>query len=290
MPSIEDRCSLRSDARDERLAGTASTIARWLLVEFADPWGHHGLLDGRLPPQVGRALHEVATASRARVLLIRRVDRRPDVEGRVTCICVDARGPEPWMGRRSLATLGSATDVDLDDRAAFEPLLTPVAVVCTHGKRDVCCAERGRPLALATAAAYPDTTWESTHVGGDRFAGNLVLFPHALYFGRVEAARGPEIVGAYAGGRIVLDRFRGRATVPMYAQAAEIHLRRQLSLDGIDDVVVRSATREGEERLVELRAAGAHHLLRVRRRLDPPMRLTCHSASEESPVGWDVVS
>ena len=47
----------------------------------------------------------------------------------------------------------------------------PVVVVCTHGRRDVCCAERGRPLAAATALEHPGAVWESTHVGGDRFAG-----------------------------------------------------------------------------------------------------------------------
>ena len=289
MPALHDRCSLRSEARDEALPGTASTVPRWLLLESAGPWGSDGLRDARLPARTGAALHAFGHATRTRVLLIRRVDRLADVEGSVTSLVGDARGPQPWVGRRLLPSVEAALDLDLDDRAAFDPVDEPVAIVCTHGRRDVCCAERGRPLALATAAAFPRSTWESTHVGGDRFAANLVLFPHALYFGRVEAARGPEIVREYAEGRIVLERFRGRASVSMAAQTAEVYLRRELGIRGVEEVVVENARRDGDRVEVRLRADGAERTVTVRRELGDPMRLTCHSATEEPPVSWVVV-
>jgi hypothetical protein len=289
VPSLEDRCTLRSDARAEPLAGTASTVRRWLLVESAGPWGRDGLHDGRLPDGVADALHALGHASRSRVLLIRRVDRRGDVEGAVTCLAVDARGPSPWIGRRLVPSAAAATEVDPDDRSAFEPVEGPVAVICTHGRRDVCCAERGRPLAQATAAAHPTATWESTHVGGDRFAANMVLFPHALYFGRVEAIRGPEVVEAYADGRIVLDRFRGRSTVPMYAQAAEIHVRRAGGFDRLDDVNVEAARLDGDAALVRLRTPDGTTDVRLVREVGDPMRLTCGSAADEPPISWRVV-
>ena len=44
-----------------------------------------------------------------------------------------------------------------------------------------------RPSAVRRAAR-PDRSewvWQCTHVGGDRFAGNLVCFPEGLFFGRV---------------------------------------------------------------------------------------------------------
>jgi len=288
VPSIEDRCSLRSDARAEPLAGTASTIRRWLLLEWAGPWGPDGVRDARLPGDLGRALHDLGRSFRGRVLLIRRVDRSADVEGAVMCFAVDTSGPNPWIGRRELASIAEAAFVDPTDRASFDSVTGPLAVVCTHARRDVCCAERGRPLALATAAAFPSATWESTHVGGDRFAGNLVLFPHGLYFGRLEAVRGPEVVGAYTRRQIVLDRFRGRSSLPTFAQAAEVALRRRLRLDGVDDVAVESAMLDGDVGTVRLRAGDAFHVVNVRRRSGPPMRLTCRSSAEESPQGWDV--
>jgi hypothetical protein len=50
----------------------------------------------------------------------------------------------------------------------------PIYLVCTHGRHDACCAVRGRPVAAALAAAYPERTWECSHIGGDRFAANVV--------------------------------------------------------------------------------------------------------------------
>jgi hypothetical protein len=289
VPTLEDRCTLRSEARQEPLAGTASTVRRWLLVESIGPWGRDGFHDARLPDGVAHALHAFGHTTGARVLLIRRVDRRPDRAGEATCLAVDARGPTPWIGRRRLASVADATSLDLDDRSAFEPVAGPVAIVCTHGRRDVCCAERGRPLAQATAAAFPEQTWESTHVGGDRFAANMVVFPHALYFGRVEAVRGPEVVAAYADGRIVLDRFRGRSTVPMFAQAAEAHVRIERGLDVVDAVTVVDAWLEGDVGRVRVRTPDGSVEVDVVRELGVPMRLTCQSASDEPPVTWRVV-
>jgi hypothetical protein len=289
VPTLDDRCTLRSEARHEPLPGTASTVRRWLLVESIGPWGRDGFHDARLPDGVARALHGFGHATGARVLLIRRVDRRPDRPGEAACFAVDARGPTPWIGRRRLASVADAASLDLDDRSAFEPVARPVAIVCTHGRRDVCCAERGRPLAQATAAAFPEETWESTHVGGDRFAANMVVFPHALYFGRVEAVRGPEIVAAYADGRIVLDRFRGRSTVPMFAQAAEAHVRIERGLDGVDAVTVVDGRLDGDAGRVRVRTPDGHVEVDVVRDLGAPMRLTCQSAGDEPPVTWRVV-
>ena len=63
--------------------------------------------------------------------------------------------------------------------------------VCTHGRHDACCAERGRPVAAALAAAHPEQTWEVSHIGGDRFAANVLVLPDGLYYGRVSAADAP---------------------------------------------------------------------------------------------------
>jgi len=290
VPDLDDRCTLRSLASDEPLAGTASTVRRWLLVESAGPWGPHGLLDGRLPGGVGDALHALARRTGSRVLLIRRVHRRPDVEGSVTCIAVDTTLDDPWMGRVLVPSIAHSVGLDPADRGSFEPLSGPLAVVCTHGRRDVCCAERGRPLAQATASVHPSVTWESTHLGGDRFAGNMVVFPHGLYFGHVEAVRGPEIVRAYAQGRIVLDRFRGRSSMPMYAQVAEHHLRVTLDLPEVNDLRLTSASAVGDEAESHFATSAGPRRVRLRRWAGTPMRLTCHSEREEAPSMWKVTS
>ena len=201
MPALDDRCSLRSLAAGESLAGTASTIRHWVLIEHPGPWGRDGLLDARLPAGLGRELRDLERRTGARVLLIRKPDRFPEYgDHTLICFAVDTR--EAWLGSAVLDRIEDAAHLDPRERSSFagDRAGAPLFVVCTHGRRDPCCAERGRPLVEAAAAADREVVWESTHVGGDRFAGNLVAFPHGLYFGRVEPEEVDDLMRAYREG------------------------------------------------------------------------------------------
>ena len=255
-----------------------------MLIEHPGPWGRDGLLDARLAPGVGAGLRELEARTGARVLLIRRPRRIGD-EGGVVCVAIDTK--DEWLGASRIRRIRDALDLDPRDRSAFAPSEEPLFVVCTHGRRDPCCAERGRPLARATALVTPDLVWESTHVGGDRFAGNLVAFPHGLYFGRVQPEEGPEIVTAYRDGGIAhLERYRGRTIHPTPVQAAEVALRRQRGLDGLDDVALERARRDGDRVEVWFSTPAGMALVTVARSLRPPMRLTCHSEREHAAPVW----
>jgi hypothetical protein len=146
-------------------------------------------------------------------------------------------------------------------------------------------------VAAALAAAFVDETWESTHVGGDRFAGNVVAFPHGLYFGRVAAAEAAGVAHAYAEGRIDLARFRGRSCRPMHVQAAEHLLRVERGLDGIDEVAVeRIDPPAGDETLVRFSTPDGRWDVRLRVDAAAPVRLTCHSATEIAAPSYELLS
>jgi hypothetical protein len=287
LPSTDDRCTLRSLAADEPLAGTASQIRRWLLIEHDGPWGRDGLVDARLPEGVGRALAATAARSRARVLLVRRTASIPAPAGdrRLSCFAIDTR--DAWIGARPLERIEDATALDPRDRSAFDPAAGPLFVVCTHGRRDVCCAERGRPVAQALAAEAPAETWESTHVGGDRFAANVVAFPHGVFLGRVRPADASELASGYADGRIApLDRFRGRTRDPFDVQAAEASLRIALGLDRIREVEAIGRARTLDRSEVTFRTPDAYYRIELERVPGPPTRLTCRSGRDEIPWTW----
>jgi hypothetical protein len=288
-PSVGDRCSLRSLAADEPLAGTASTIRHWLLIEHAGPWGRDGLLDARLPDGLGRELRLLEGRTGARVLLIRKPHRVPEYDdGTVLCFAADAA--DAWLGFTALGTIEDALELDPRDRSSFAGSPHPLFVVCTHGRRDPCCAERGRPLVERLAASFPDLTWESTHVGGDRFAGNLVAFPHGLYHGRVEPDEGPEIARGYGEGRIArLDRYRGRSSDPFHVQAAEHALRDHLGLDRVDALTQERSDRRSDLAEVIFATVNGPHRVRLERTLGAPMRLTCHASQEDAPPVWRVL-
>ncbi|MEV5960921.1 sucrase ferredoxin [Kribbella sp. NPDC051952] len=97
----------------------------------------------------------------------------------------------------------------------------PVYLVCTHGRHDACCAVRGRPIAAALAGAYPDRTWECSHIGGDRFAANVVVLPHGLFYGHVPVTRAVELAKRYDEGNVVPDLLRGSGAFAPPVQAAQ---------------------------------------------------------------------
>src|SRR5208282_278800 len=101
------------------------------------------------------------------------------------------------------------------------PTGEPVFLVCTHGRRSTCCGRFGVPLAQALAARHPGQIWETTHVGGHRFAANLVILPHGLYYGPVGLDAASAAIAAYQRGAVVPGRYRGRAGQPKPTQETE---------------------------------------------------------------------
>ena len=282
------RCAAESLARGDDLAGTASTVAAYLLLEHAGPWGNDAFRDSRLPAALGPAIKRYAAASGVRPLLARRSGRGTATEGGVRVLAVHARGEHPWIETAVLPDSEAVLDLDLAKLRAGESLGLervegPVYAVCTHGRHDACCAERGRPVALALAEAEPDRTWECSHIGGDRFAGNLVVLPHGLYYGRLDPDSAVALAATTAAGRLDLDRLRGRSTLTMPVQAAEIHLRRHLGEDRVEAVVLRDRPdRAGDVTTARFEVGGAAYAVTVRTTHSAaPAALTCQAAHQD---------
>jgi sucrase/ferredoxin-like protein len=228
---VNEACSVLAERLGEDLAGTAPKARRFLLLEQPGPWtGRNAVTHSDLDEGLARELLAFADEAGLKMHLIRRTSRRTALERR-SCFVAEAGA---WLRRFELGDPAEVLSLDLEAGEDAGPLYA----VCTHGKRDPCCARRGRPLARAMRAARPDETWEIGHIGGHRFAATFLAFPHGLCFGRVPAARGPEIVAALEAGEIVLEHFRGRAGDPPSAQAADVLTRRRLGLRGIGDVAV----------------------------------------------------
>jgi len=282
------RCAAASRARGDELAGTASTVRSYLLLEHPGPWGTDALRDARLPDGLGAHLQDQARRHRVRVLLVRRPGRR--ASGTATrVVAARAAGAASWAEAADLDRIDDVRDLDLGALGAgrslgLAPEADPVLAVCTHGRHDACCAEVGRPVALELAAGpHGASVWETSHVGGDRFAGNLVVLPRGLYYGGLDPQSALEVAAATARGEVLLEHLRGRSDLSMPAQAADVDVRRRLGLSGLDDVHVLSARSAGDVSTVVLQAAGATLEVRVRRLLGADQVLTCR-AGRTSPV------
>ena len=280
------RCSGASVLRDEPIAGTASNVRAFLLVEHTGAWGLNALRDARLPHGLGNHLLLSSHAAGVRVLLARRPDRSGTDDVRVFAAYADPAAP--WMEAAAFTDIHEVLDLDLaalgrGQSLGLEPTDESLFCVCTHGRHDACCAERGRPVAAALEAAHPEETWEVSHIGGDRFAANLVVLPHGLYYGRLDAAAALGVAGTHLAGGLDLDHLRGRSGLNMRVQAAEIALRRQLDETRNDALRFLGASRADDVTTARFEVAGTTYAVRIRSRPGASERLTCQ-ATRDNPV------
>jgi hypothetical protein len=277
-------CSAASRDIGESLDATASPGTRWLLVEVAGAWGWNAFSDSPvLDPLIGAALANRTHRAGVRLLAIRRPGRaRGPVRWRWAV--VDSRTGSEGTSWGEAATPEALLEVPLDGSTGVRSD-APIIAVCTQGRHDECCAVRGRPVAAVLSERYPDETWECSHIGGDRFAATMILFPHALTFGRMDDHDPAVAVEEYRAGRIAPEGFRGRANLPRVVQAAQTAVMestgdRRLEAHGL----LRLEEREGAW-LVDLEGAPPAHVL-VEAAQVGPLLSTCTATVPVTVAGF----
>lgn len=128
-------------------------------------------------------------------------------------------------------------DNRVTDRLTHEPLTGHHIFVCVHRNRDPRCGTCGPPVAAEFAAQLAErgltdsvTVRQSSHVGGHRFAANVLIYPGGDWYGYVT----PDDVGRIIDqhilrGEVVAGRWRGtmagapdRQVAPGDAQSDEV--------------------------------------------------------------------
>lgn len=295
------RCSTSARRRGDPLVGTAAPATRWLLVEHPGGWAPAALDSEGIASTVAARLHQAALAVGGRVVLVRRPVERGagarrgairrwgvvDVDGRqqwgtwresddlLVALSVLLDGPTPLVGRPS----GPAT-------ATSPP---PLLLVCTHGRHDVCCAVRGRPVALALAARWPDQTWECTHIGGDRFAANVLVVPDGTVYGGLDAQSAVGVIGEHLLGTVDTEHLRGFSAHPPPVQAALAAVLRAHGPGAVSDVRPGEVVTTGDDWRVEVLGSGVVPVrseVTVRRTRQAPARLTCRAEADAAAFVW----
>ena len=279
---IRPFCSEVSAEGGEPLAGTASRVDNWILVEYRGVWNSDALAGSGLSDQVKAHLRaQVRALWPAKLLFIRRRERR----GREGLVVFHLEG---GVGRRlQIARYEELLDLDYE---LGDPLEHPLFLVCTHGKHDPCCARYGRPLYdVLVDQADEGWIWQVTHVGGDRFAGNVVVLPEGLYYGRVRPEEAWLLLDEHLAGRIYLDRFRGRSSLPFAVQAAEIAVRERSGLTAAELSEVDSARSPGSDRWsVRLLVENRRFEVELRVEPGPLTYLTCSAENLRHPPRYVV--
>jgi hypothetical protein len=272
------------------MVATAAPTRRWLLVEHPGPWATAALDSPAISP-ARASLQAAITPGVSRVLLVRRPGRQPAGGRRRWMVldhdagCLASGSWDPTSLDSPDAGLLAAADALTNPPATDVPrAVAPVLLICAHGRHDVCCAVRGRPAAAALAQRWPEQVWESSHVGGDRFAANLVVLPDGVYYGQLDAVSAVDVVEAHLAGRVDAGHLRGFTVHPPAAQAAMTEAHRRWGPAGPRAFTPASLTAVGDRSWrVELTGATglpSRVVATVARSLRPPARLTCRATHE----------
>ena len=237
MASTSAFCATISREATEPLWGTARHAERWLLIEYHAAWPAKVLKSGLLPHALMQQLDSLQQAFPSfHTLFIRQGYTRA---GRLRAFLIDCREGVSSIQRLEFDDYDALASMDLAgywSGRAQGVSEAAMYLVCTHGTHDKCCAKFGLPVHAALSARYPGRVWEASHLGGHRFAANVICFPTGVCYGRVTPETAPRLIEIDTRGELDRAHYRGRFGLAPPAQAAEYFLRTRLSLPRIADL------------------------------------------------------
>ena len=244
-------CSLASLAAGEQLFGTATRVTVWLALEHDANFGAEALADSALPDAVkAHFAGALAAIPGSRVQLIRQPGRLPRSAAARTFFVALPGALYRFLldDVLDLTRLDVQAVVNRDARFAPNQVAGTLWLVCVNGRRDRCCAKFGGPFYDALRLEAGAWVWQTSHVGGHRFAPTVVALPHGLIYGRVPSNKAAALAHDQSQRRIALDFYRGCSYDDEPVQAAEYYLRRETGILGIDALARLAVVRQGDGR------------------------------------------
>lgn len=225
-------CSQLSLQVGEQMLATATTVKTWLLLEYPFPWGHDAFLESDLSTEVKDYISTILTSlPQARLQMIKSQNSRQSND--IALFVGTSQALQPKIYEFHLNAYEDLMSMDIpaivSGHKTYQSALRsdPLYLVCTNGKRDQCCAKFGFLTYTIMSKNAKDFVWQSTHMGGHRFAPNVLCFPHGICYGRVTGREVRSVVKSYRKGEIYIENYRGRTCYEKYIQAAEYFLYQQ---------------------------------------------------------------
>jgi hypothetical protein len=284
MNQIQQTSTEVSRALQEPLYGTArGDTDIYFLIEYNGGYSAEAWRDAEIPQAVKQRLISYPSSH---ALLIRQPLREAEEDGQLTLFIACSARQKPVMYRIQLGKYEDVLSLDFDAiirGEVVDPIDDQFYMVCTNGRKDVCCSRYGIALYTALVEVVGENVWQVSHIGGHRFAGTMYCFPHALCYGYLDAPDAPEIVRSYEAGEVMLNKYRGRSIYAEPVQAAEYFLRRQLNLLAIDGLVFSHLLQDGEHWTAFFDVAGVAYQVQVERG-EALMVLKTTGDAEYSPI------
>lgn len=232
-------CSQMSSLSGEHLYGTAPEVKNWFLLEYSGIWKKDALAQSALLEEVKNHLGGfLSSFEESRLQLI----GGPGA-GKGNLAFYYARSSEfsPKLYRFEIEHYEDLLSIDIGELVRTGEIEKfsceeRLVLVCTHGTYDGCCAAAGAQVFRELLKKEGISAWRTTHVGGHRFAANLVTLPEGIYYGRVNGGNLGDVVSSHLRGEIFLDCYRGRSCYSQTSQVSDYFLRKEIEKLGIYDI------------------------------------------------------
>ncbi len=276
-------CSQLARETADPFIGTATRADSWLLIEYTAVWERSEIESSYLPSEVKDWIEQIKLHN-TQTRFIKHTSRKSD---EITVFFVMTLEQRQAIYRFQFACYEDLLTLNLAALRAgaqcYEPYRyqAPLFLVCTHGKHDACCAKFGMPVYHEFERLAGEYTWQSSHVGGDKFAANVICFPYGIYYGRVAVSEVGAIIATCKASQLYLNRYRGRSCYPPIVQAADYLLRVQTERTDLAAFRLASVEQEPDGAYwicFADRQCGIKHYLLLQERISEKTayRTTCH--------------
>lgn len=275
-------CSAASRYFKEQLNGTAANSAAFILIEYNNPFPQK-IIEANIDKEWFKKIQQVAKTYKGKVLLVRNKTTNAN-SCKITFIDCN---------RYSYFTISTTTEayisIDLASHISSPEtvwLNDPFFLVCTNGKKDKCCSKFGLPVFKFFESFNTDVpVWESSHVGGDRFAANVIAMPYGIYYGHVAVEDVGHILVRTLLKKIYKNNYRGLSRRSFFEQSIECYIRDFLRNYDIDfDIHIHLIEHLDDSYKVEIKTINQSSFIMelVKEIIPYPHLLTCHAKKPEN--------
>lgn len=286
-------CSLNSKAVIEQIFATASYFKRLLLIEYNNAWSEKPIKANNLDEKINDFISKLEKEHSIKILFIKNKRSR---SYSTTLFTVDGAEEKPIFNHFVLNSINEILNFSIDDlfsKTSFNKFKEDLYLVCTNGKKDKCCSKFGIPI-FKELTKYSSHVWECTHVGGDRFAPNVIHLPYYHFYGHLTTSIIADFYTQTFNGLIYLPNYRGRSVYKTIEQAAEYFLRSKTSdyvSTSINKIDVKQDINDIFSANISLRNNKKGYLIKLRKFLtDEKFFLTCDSQTQKQKTQYEMLS
>ncbi|HMJ46664.1 MAG TPA: sucrase ferredoxin [Ferruginibacter sp.] len=232
-------CSINSINRAEKIYGTATTAINYILIEYNRAWGKNPILESEIPETIKSFLFkEIENKVFSKIVLIKKSNNTS--LNTINLFAINNREVNPFINHIIIDNYWDILNINISELFSNSTVINKsLYLVCTNGKKDKCCSKFGLPI-YNQMSLILDNVWQCTHIGGDRFAPNVIHFPYSHFYGHLKLDTLHEFIQKTSENQIYIRSYRGRGCYNANAQIAEYYLRKFTNNFNFDSFILKA--------------------------------------------------